>query len=336
MTATDLDLQTVAADMRAQALLGALPGHPRLVLAAPSDAIDWHDARRLGLGGSDVAAALGFDDYRSPYEVWADKRGLTEARDVNEAMAWGQRLEPIVAEWAADRLGATTIPTPGILAHAEHPWALGNIDRLLARPEGLAVLECKVSRWHERWEDDDLPARVEIQARWYLAVTGLEVAYVAALLHGTRGELRPVERDEQLEAWLLSTAEQFWQGVQRGTPPPPGPSPDVTRLLNRIPSQQGVTVDLDESWREGLREHAALKVAAKIAQADLDACENLLRSTLGEAEAGYLDGAEVVTYRTHTTRRLDAKRLAADHPEVADAYRTESPSRPLRVKEPTT
>jgi putative phage-type endonuclease len=324
-----------------QALLAALPGRPRLVLVAPPHSLEWHEARRLGLGGSDVAAALGFDDYRAPYEVWASKRGLTGPGDTSEPAAWGQRLEPVVGAWAAAELGAVQVPTPGILAHRDHPRFLGNLDGFLlgapavdhpAVPDGqLAVLECKVSRWAERWADGDLPARAEVQARWYLAITGLEVAWVAALLHGTRGELRRVVRNERVERFLLGEAARFWELVERGDPPAPGPSERVGRLLRQVPVEPGATVDLGEEWRERLAEHRRLAAQAKAAAEALEASRNALAAELGSAEAAYLNGAEVATFRPVTSRRLDGKRLAAEHPELAERYRTETTSRRLVV-----
>ncbi|WP_410960483.1 YqaJ viral recombinase family protein, partial [Salmonella sp. SAL4361] len=34
--------------------------------------------RKKGIGGSDVAAILGFSPYKSPYQLWLDKTGRSE------------------------------------------------------------------------------------------------------------------------------------------------------------------------------------------------------------------------------------------------------------------
>lgn len=317
-----------------QQLLERLPGRPRLVLAAPPDSLEWHETRRLGLGGSDVAAALGFDDYRSPWEVWAGKRGVIEPQARNEPMAWGHRLEPIIAEWAAAQLGAELYPSPGVLAHRDHPWMLGNVDRFyrMRSDDSMGVLECKLTARGDGYREGDLPARVEVQCRYYLAITGLPRAFVAALIGGTRGELRLIERDLELEQFILEAAQRFWQLVQSGEAPPAGPSASVTKALNALPADPVATIDLTEEWREVLSRRRQLAERVKESETALAQVDNELRATMGEATAAYLDGAEVATWKPYTTRRLDTKRLEADRPEVASEYRTETTTRRLNVK----
>lgn len=58
----------------------------------------WLAERRTGIGGSDVAAILGLNEWTSPYTVWADKLGLLPEREDSEAMRQGRDLEHYVAE----------------------------------------------------------------------------------------------------------------------------------------------------------------------------------------------------------------------------------------------
>jgi putative phage-type endonuclease len=315
------------------ALLAQLPGRPRLVLVAPPGSLEWHETRRLGLGGSDVAAALGWDDYRSPWEVWAGKRGVIAPEAANEPMAWGHRLEPIIADWAAAQLAAELIPSPGVLAHRDHPWMLGNVDRFCrTEADGLALLECKLTARGDGYRDGGVPARVEVQVRYYQAITGLERAYVAVLIGGTRGELHVIDRDPALEQFIASRAETFWRQVQTGEAPPAGPSASVTKALNALPADPVATIDLPEDWREILSRRRTLAERVKESEAALAEVDNELRATMGEATAAYLDGAEVATFKAVTSRRLDGKRLEKDHPSLAQEYRTEQTSRRLLVK----
>ena len=64
----------------------------------------WERARRGGIGGSDVAAIMGISKYRSPYEVWLEKTGRVEPKDISgkQAVEWGNRLEDTVARKFAE------------------------------------------------------------------------------------------------------------------------------------------------------------------------------------------------------------------------------------------
>ena len=42
---------------------------------------EWLQARKLGIGGSDVAAILGLSKYKSPYQLWLDKTSRAEVEE---------------------------------------------------------------------------------------------------------------------------------------------------------------------------------------------------------------------------------------------------------------
>lgn len=69
-----------------------------------------HQLARTGLGGSDAAAVLGLDPYRTPLEVWMACTGRVEPDEKSEAAEWGQRLEAEVLRKYAEGL-----PYPEVL-----------------------------------------------------------------------------------------------------------------------------------------------------------------------------------------------------------------------------
>jgi hypothetical protein len=69
--------------------------HPVGVIGWDLDDEAWREARKQGLGGSDISAVLGFSTYNSPWEVWADKTGVRSWQDQGSAAAdLGVELEP--------------------------------------------------------------------------------------------------------------------------------------------------------------------------------------------------------------------------------------------------
>lgn len=50
--------------------------------------------RTLGIGGSDIAAILGFSRYTTPFQLWEEKLGLVPAKEESWAMERGHLLEP--------------------------------------------------------------------------------------------------------------------------------------------------------------------------------------------------------------------------------------------------
>lgn len=68
--------------------------------------IEWLKARQKGIGGSDVAAILGINPYRTPLDIYREKTTeITEDRAPSEAAYWGTQLESIVAQEFSKRTG---------------------------------------------------------------------------------------------------------------------------------------------------------------------------------------------------------------------------------------
>lgn len=72
-----------------------------------SDA-DFHAARRLGVGASDIPTLAGLNKRhgQTPLTLWREKRGLAEGFEGNERTDWGKRLEAMVLQkFIAGRYG---------------------------------------------------------------------------------------------------------------------------------------------------------------------------------------------------------------------------------------
>lgn len=337
---------------------------PTAVLLAPPGIPEdeWHALRAGGMGGSDIAAVLGMDRYRSPMHVWQAKTGTPDHGD-SEAAKWGRRLEGVIADAFAEESGLKILPDLGTLAHVDEPRMRANIDRLVVgRTTGrlpaivpddeVAPLECKnrSERRASEWRDD-VPDQPALQAHWYLAVTGYSHAWVAALLGGNRLRYYRLERDQELIDHLTGYCMSWWNDhVATGIPPRPDGSQATTELIAHLwEAKPDAEVEVDASRTVTLlTKRAALKKRLGKVQADLDAVENELRMQLGEHEVAKVRGRTAYTWIANGTFRakafraeqpdlakqyvrmapmVDLKRLADDHPEIYRKYR----SRVLRV-----
>ena len=50
-----------------------------------------------GIGASEAAAALGLSPWKSPYSLYLEKVGEIDGPEENEHMAWGRKMEPLIA-----------------------------------------------------------------------------------------------------------------------------------------------------------------------------------------------------------------------------------------------
>lgn len=87
----------------------------------------WLEWRKLGIGGSDIAAVLGISPYKTKYRLWQEKRGLVkEDNKPNWAMQRGNQCEPKARAHAEFELGK--VFPPNLKEHPTKPWFRVSMD----------------------------------------------------------------------------------------------------------------------------------------------------------------------------------------------------------------
>lgn len=318
------------------------------------------EERSRGLGGSDIAAALGLSPYKTPLDLYLEKTGQREPDDISSvaAVEWGNRLEDVVAEKFADDTGLQVRRNNRLLVHKQHPFLLANIDRqVVGKPLGLKCgLECKTAGtwaakpelWGEgsiidhdsngelrivHW-DDHVPESYLLQSAHYMAVTGADLWFLAVLIGGQDFRTYTIRRDLELEALILNGACQFWQRhVTTGTPPAPTCLADITALY---PRDNGASVVADPEIAAACAEAKVLQAEIKEREARLSDLKDRIRMAIGpNAEILRAAGGDpLATWKApKPSASFDKAAFERDHPTLYRNYLRESQgSRRLLLK----
>ncbi|HIS93058.1 MAG TPA: YqaJ viral recombinase family protein [Candidatus Alectryocaccomicrobium excrementavium] len=294
----------------------------------------WLKLRRQGIGGSDAAAILGLNPYKSPLAVYADKRGLTDDAPDTETLRQGRDFEAYVADRFAEETGKRVRRCNQILQHPDRPWMLANVDRLVVGER--AGLECKCVGIGNRvdFEGGAVPPTFYWQCMHYLAVTGLDRWYLAVLPLGrwVAPYIFEIARDETQIDELTAREEAFWTDhVLAGVPPLPIGSEADEAVLTRLSEQHGQdeTVAIPEMDAD-LDLMAALQADRRALDAQIEAIEQRVKLRMGSAERASGNRWRV-DWKTVETHRLDSKRLQAQLPDVYRQYTNIAKSRRFRV-----
>ena len=294
----------------------------------------WLKLRRQGIGGSDAAAILGLNPYKSPLAVYADKRGLTDDAPDTETLRQGRDFEAYVADRFAEETGKRVRRCNQILQHPDLPWMLANVDRLVVGER--AGLECKCVGIGNRvdFEGGAVPPTFYWQCMHYLAVTGLDRWYLAVLPLGrwVAPYIFEIARDETQIDELTAREEAFWTDhVLAGVPPLPIGSEADEAVLTRLSEQHGQdeTVAIPEMDAD-LDLMAALQADRRALDAQIEAIEQRVKLRMGSAERASGNRWRV-DWKTVETHRLDSKRLQAQLPDVYRQYTNIAKSRRFRV-----
>ena len=293
----------------------------------------WIEARKGSIGGSDAAAIVGLNPYKSAYALWAEKSGQVEPEDISmkEAVRLGHELEPYVAKRFTEITGKKVRRENYILKNTEYPWAHANVDRMVIGEK--AGLECKTTSAMSlsKFKNGEYPAQYYVQCVHYLAVTGLDRWYLCVLIGNQEVRVFVIERDEDEIAALMDMEYQFWAQMDARIAPTPDGSKSTSEVLAQLYQDEGGECDLTP-FAATLREYMELKAQIKDLTAKCDGLGNQIKEYMGTASKGCA-GDFRVSYGSQTRRTFDKKAFNKDNPGL-DLSRWEkvSVSRVFTVK----
>lgn len=298
------------------------------------DRIEWLQLRKSGIGGSDASAILGFNRYKSAFQLYIEKTSEWVEESDSEAAYWGNVLEDVVAREFAKRTGKKIRKINRMLRHPKHYFMTANLDRDVVGEK--AFLECKTASEYlkDSWNGEDVPAAYLCQLQHYLAVTGYEKAYIAVLIGGNKFVWKEVARDDEFIELMIQHEKAFWENhVLANVPPAIDGSSSASELLAKMyPQDDGSAIMLDEQSNTLIEAIESLKAEEKQLELQRKEYENQLKMMLGESAEGHSDRFKV-TYKTIASSRLDSKRLKEEQPAIYEKYIKESLSRRLSIKE---
>lgn len=152
---------------------------------------EWLQARKNYIGGSDAAAILGLNPWKTNVDLWEEKTGRKEAADIsdNEAVKFGSQSEPYLRElFKLDNPDLEVrYMENNMFLNDTYPWAHASLDGWLKDKEGRAgILEIKTTTIQnyasvKKWENK-IPDNYYCQILHYFLVTGFDFAIVKARL----------------------------------------------------------------------------------------------------------------------------------------------------------
>lgn len=293
----------------------------------------WQDARKGSIGGSDAAAIVGLNPYKSAYALWAEKSGRVEPEDISmkEAVRLGHELEPYVAKRFTEITGKKVRRENFILKNDLYPFAHANVDRMVIGER--AGLECKTTSALSlgKFKNGEYPANYYVQCVHYLAVTGLERWYLCVLIGNQEVRVFTIERDEDEIKALMDMEGQFWAQVDAGIAPLPDGSDSSSKAISQLYADEGGECDLTY-LDHTLLEYTGLKAQIKELTEKCDGLGNIIKEFMGTASRGFATGYKV-SYGSRSKRTFDVKKYQKDNPGIdLSGYYKVSSYRQLEVK----
>lgn len=297
------------------------------------DEAEWLNLRRTRINSTDSPALLGISPYRTAYELWHVKAGLLEDTfEDNARIAWGRRLEPVIAAGVCEDHGLELVRPLKVYMLDDHIDGMGSsFDFEVRDPSnpdaGPGLLEVKNVDglvFRQAWQNIDgepeAPPHIEAQVQHQLAVSGYRWAVIGALVGGNTSHLIRRERDDNFIAFLREKVRAFLASIEAKEPPAPDYRRDLETLKDLYrQSDPAARLAPEQEARlaEIVERYDAARAAAKAADEAQKAVQAELLDVLGPVEKALL-GDWSVTAKTSqrkgyvveptTTRRLDVRR----------------------------
>jgi putative phage-type endonuclease len=319
----------------------------------------WHEWRRGGIGGSDIAALIGLSNYASPTSLYYEKVGALDDtdREDSDRQRIGKRMEQVLAAEFQDQTGLHVVGTQTWCQHPTHTFARCTVDGFVSdTPDGqddpellLGDIEFKTDG-RFGWPDG-IPHSIRAQVVWQLGVTEQNHAWLVVMFAGFRVETFEVDWDEDARsdwAFMRDTARDFWENhVVPRVPPPVDDHWATTEALTRVnPDPDGI-FDADDRARELVATVQRASAVTAAAEATEKRWKNELRAMLAD-KTDLVDGYKTVgkrnpkqvpiviaSWREQESERIDPELVRALVPaELVAQCTTTNTSRVLRVSKP--
>lgn len=293
--------------------------------------------RTSGIGGSDVAALCGLSKWKSPYQLYLEKRGeLAPDQSDNERMRFGRRLEKPVADEFSYRTGRKVWRASRTLRHPQYKFLLGNVDRLQERNGEQGVLEVKCTDWRMRagWLEGGVPDAAYLQIQHYLLVTLAQFGSIAVLFGGNELHYFDVSRDPSTIQALLSLEIDFWRRVTTGDAPDfsfgEAGAALVKKMYTKSVPAKAILLEGPECETK-IKRFLQLRQAVKTRETEMQDLETWIKLQLGDAETASFFKLAKISWKNSSSNRLDLEKFRKEQPALAAQYMKESMSRRFTV-----
>lgn len=285
--------------------------------------------RSTFLGASDTPVILGLSPYKTRLQLWAEKTGRIQPKDLsdNQAVEWGCRLERVISEKFADLHDVKLMAYKKRFIHKDYPFISCELDNIIVGSEELVEIKTVNARALKQWEDEKaIPQMVIVQVMKQLGLSGRKVGWVACLCGGQSYIEKKILFDQELYDAIIKAEVEFWELVKTDTPPEASAG-DSETLVELYPLS-GKDLPLIEELNDAISQRQSLQMQIDDMTEEKKEIENKIKAVIGEKQ-GIKTSKFTVTWKTQDSMRVDTELLKAAM--LYDKFTRKSSTRVLRI-----
>lgn len=298
----------------------------------------WLEARKDGIGASEVGTILGLNPYETPYQLWRRRMGIDAPKEQNFAMRAGHYLEDAVSRFYQDETGKEIIKSSAgdwMFRNPDYPYMQVSPDRTFWIPgmakndDNKGILECKTTQMDV--DADLVPQYWFAQLQTNLGIAGYKQGALAWLTMGRKFGYRDFEFDAEFFAYITEEVNRFWVDNILGKQEPLMMTVDDV-LLRNPKHVAGKAIEADEELQNDCRILKEIKEELSALDTRKKELEAAIKMAMGDAEAlvAPADGRSkpqiLATWKAaKDSLKFNESRFAQENPDTYASYKDTMP-----------
>lgn len=176
---------------------------------------EWLALRRTKIGASDCPVIMQVSPWKTPYQLWLDKMGLTETEQ-NEAMRRGLDLEPIARQKFIEEIGYGVSPI--VALHDSISYMLSSFDGISEDGKIAVEIKCPGYEDHTMAMDGIIPEKYVPQLQHQMEVAGIQSMFYFSYSEKSY-KILEIERNDTYIKDMIHKEQKFWDCMQNWKEP---------------------------------------------------------------------------------------------------------------------
>lgn len=171
---------------------------------------EWLALRKNKIGASDAPVLMEVSPWRTPYQLWSEKMGLSETEQ-NQSMRRGLELEPIARQKFVDEIGYGVSPV--VALHDSISYMLASFDGLSDSGEIAVEIKCPGREDHEMAMDGIITEKYVPQLQHQMEVADIDSMFYFSYSERSY-KIIEINRDHKYIKDIIEKEKAFWDCMQ--------------------------------------------------------------------------------------------------------------------------
>ena len=288
--------------------------------------------RKKGIGGSDIAAIMGFSFFRTALEVFLEKTAIGDDEgnyNDSQPMQRGRRLEKYILEEYAERNEEELEINVPVIRSKEYPFLIGHIDAKV-KDKNIIVEAKSVAGFPSIW-NDEIPIGYRTQVAHYASIMDADRVDVAVLFDRWNFACYTYWRNKGLEAKIKKAAIDFWNNhIIPNIPPPIETVEDAQKMFSKV---SNLEKEIDKETELSVKELQKLAEEKKEIKEKEEAIKLDVMKYMQDKQYLVKDNRKIISWKTQNRDAFNITKFKTEHPETYKNYLQKNTMRIFKLYE---